>query len=93
MEFFSLLVCISVEVGTLNVNKVPLLCCCCSVVQSCQTLCNPTDCSTPGCSVPHHLPKFAQVHVHCIGDVIQSSHPLLLTSSALNLSQHLRLLQ
>ena len=34
------------------------------------------DCSTPGLSVPHHLPKFAQVHVHCILDAIQPSHPL-----------------
>ena len=28
------------------------------------TLCNPMDCGMPGFSVPHHLPKFAQVHVH-----------------------------
>ena len=34
------------------------------------------DCSTPGFPVPHHLPKFAQVHVHCIGDATQPSHPL-----------------
>ena len=34
------------------------------------------DCSTSGLTVPHHLPKFAQVHVHCIGDAIQPSHPL-----------------
>ena len=34
------------------------------------------DCSTPGLPVPHHLPKFAQVHVHCITDGIQPSHPL-----------------
>ena len=50
--------------------------CCCSVTQSCLTLCNPMDCSTPGLSVPHHLPKFAQIYVHCIGDAIQPSHPL-----------------
>ena len=37
-------------------------------------LCNLMDCSTPGFPVPHHLPKFAQVHVHCIGDAIQPSH-------------------
>ena len=47
------------------------------------------DCSTPGLPVPHHLWKFAQVHVHCIGDVIQPSYPLTSSSpSALNLSQH-----
>ena len=40
------------------------------------TLCDPMDCSTPGPSVPHHFPKFAQVHVHCISDAIQPSHPL-----------------
>ena len=39
-------------------------------------LCNPKDCSTQGLPVPHHLPEFAQVHVHCIGDAVQSSHPL-----------------
>ena len=33
------------------------------------------DCSTPG--LPHHSPEFAQVHVHCIGNAIQPSHPLL----------------
>ena len=32
--------------------------------------------SLAGLSVPHHLPKFAQVHAHCIGDAIQISHPL-----------------
>ena len=60
----------------------------CSVTQLCPTLCDPMDCSTPGLSVPHHLPKFAQVHVHCIGDAIQPSHPLRPSSlSALNFSQ------
>ena len=36
---------------------------------------------------PHHLPEFAQVHVHCIGNAVQPSHPLM-PSSALNVSQH-----
>ena len=67
-------------------------CCCFSVTQSCLTLCNPMDCSMPGLPVPHHLRKFAQVHVHCIGDAIQPSHPLML-SSALGLSQHQGLFQ
>ena len=66
--------------------------CCCSVTQSCLTLCNPMDCSMPGLPVPHHLPKFAQVHVRCIGNAIQPSHPLML-SSALGLSQHQGLFQ
>ena len=60
-----------------------------SVTQSCLTLCNTTDYSMPSLPAPHHLPKFAQVHVHCIGDAIQPPHPLMCSSpSALNLSQH-----
>ena len=62
--------------------------CCYSVTKLCLTLCDPTDCSTPGHPVPHHLTKFAQVHIHCIGDAIQPSHPQMPSSSALNLSQH-----
>ena len=53
-----------------------LLHCCCSVTKSCLTLCDPMDYSTPDFPVPHHLPEFAQVHVHCIGDAIQPSHLL-----------------
>ena len=45
----------------------------CSVDQSCPTLVNPMDCSTPGFPVFHHLPKFSQVHVHSISDAIQPS--------------------
>ena len=36
----------------------------------------PMDCSTPGFPVLHHLPEFAQTHVHCVDDAIQPSHPL-----------------
>ena len=69
-------------------------CCCCSIIQSCLTLCDPLDCSTPGLPVPHHLLKFAQVHVHCICDAIQPSHPLSPSSpSAFNFSQHQGLFQ
>ena len=39
------------------------------------------DYSMPDLPVPHHLPKFAQVHVHCFGDTIQQSH--LLTTNSL----------
>ena len=68
--------------------------CCCLVAQLCLTLCDPMDCSTPGLPVPHHLPKFAHVHVHCIGDAIQSSHPLTPSSPfVLNLPQHQGLFQ
>ena len=49
----------------------------------------PQGLSMPGLPVPPHLPKCAQVHVHCIGDAIQPSHPLTPSSpSSLNLSQH-----
>ena len=41
----------------------PTVDCCCSVAQACPTLCDPTDCSTPGSPV-HYLPEFAQIHVH-----------------------------
>ena len=54
--------------------------CCCSVPQLCLTLCNPTECSMPDLPVPHHLPKFAQVHVHFVSDAIQLRHPLLPSS-------------
>ena len=49
--------------------------CYCSVAQSWLTLGDPMDYSIPGLSVPQRLPKFAQVHVHCISDAIQPSHP------------------
>ena len=52
------------------------------VAQLSLTLCNPMDCSSPGCSVLHYLPEFAQIHVHGIGDAISLSHPLLLPSSS-----------
>ena len=47
-----------------------------SVTQSCPTLCNPIDCSTPGFPVHHQLSELAQTHVHWIDDAIQPSHPL-----------------
>ena len=50
--------------------KMPTLHCCCSVSQLCPILCEPVDCSMPGLPVPHHLPEFAHVHVHCTGDAI-----------------------
>ena len=60
-----------------------------SVTQSCPTLCDPMDCSTPGLPVHHQLPEFTQTHVHWVGDAIQPSHPLSSPSfPAFNLSQH-----
>ena len=60
-----------------------------SVTQSCPTLCNPVNPSTPGLPVHHQLPESTQTHVHQIGDAIQPSHPLSSPSPpAFNLSQH-----
>ena len=47
-----------------------------SVAQSCPTLCDPMNRSTPGFPVHHQLPEFTQTHVHQVGDAIQPSHPL-----------------
>ena len=44
-----------------------------SVAQSCPTLCDPMDCSTPGFPVHHQLPELAQTHVHHVSDAIQPS--------------------
>ena len=68
--------------------------CITSVAQSCPTLCDPMDCSTPGFPVHHQLPELTQTHVHHISDAIQPSHPLLSPSPpAFNLSQHQGLFQ
>ena len=60
-----------------------------SVTQSCPTLCDPMNRSTPGLPVHHQLPEFTQTHVHQVGDAIQLSHPLSSPSPpAPNPSQH-----
>ena len=60
-----------------------------SVTQSCPTLCDPMNHSTPGLPVHHQLPESTQTHVHWVGDAVQPSHPLSSPSPhALNLSQH-----
>ena len=65
-----------------------------SVTQSCLTLCDPMNCSTPGLLVHHQLPEFTQTHVHRVYDAIQPSHPLSSPSSyAPNPSQHQGLFQ
>ena len=38
-----------------------------SVAQSCPTLCNPMNRSTPGLPVHHQLPEFTQTHVSSLG--------------------------
>ena len=59
------------------------------VAQSCLTLCDPMDCSTPGFPVHHQLLEFTQTLLHLVGDAIQPSHALSSPSPpAFNLSQH-----
>ena len=65
-----------------------------SVAQSCPTLCDPMNCSTPGLPVHHQLPEITQTHVHGVSDAIQPSHPLSSISPlAPNPSQHQSFLQ
>ena len=65
-----------------------------SVTQSCPTLCDPMNCSTPGLPVHHRLLEFIQAHVHRVGDAIQLSHPLSSPSPpAFSLFQHQDLFQ
>ena len=64
------------------------------VSQSCLTLFDPMDCSTPGLPVHHQLPEFTQTHVHWVGDAIQPSYPLSSPSPpAFSLFQHQGLFQ
>ena len=65
-----------------------------SVTQSCPTLCDPMNRSTPGLPVHYHHPEFTQTHVHRVHDAIQPSHPGSSPSlPAPNLSQHQSLFQ
>ena len=58
-------ICISVQFSSVS-----------SVAQSCPTLCDPMNRSTPGLPVHHQLLEFTQTHVHRVSDAIQPSHPL-----------------
>ena len=65
-----------------------------SVTQSCPTLCDPMNCSTPGLPDHHQLPEFTQSHAHQVSDAIQPSHPLSSPSPpAVNPSHHQGLFQ
>ena len=65
-----------------------------SVAQSCPTLCDPINCSTPGLPVHHQLPEFSQTHDHWVGDAIHPFHSLTSPSPpAPNPSQHQSLFQ
>jgi len=65
-----------------------------SVTQSCLTLCDPMNRSTPGLPVHHQLPESTETHLHRVSDAIQPSHPLSFPSPpAPNPSQHQSLFQ
>ena len=60
-----------------------------SAAQSCPTLCDPMNHSTPGLPVHHQLLEFTQTHIHRVSDAIPPSHPLSSPSPpAFSLSQH-----
>ena len=74
------------EIGTVILKLISSVS---TVTQSCPTLCDPMNRSTPGLSVHHQLLESTQTHVHRVGDAIQPSCPLLTPSPpVLNLSQH-----
>ena len=65
-----------------------------SVAQSCSTLCDPMNRSTPGLPVHHQLLEFTQTHVHRVNDAIQPPHPLSSPSPLAPIpSQHQSLFQ
>ena len=68
--------------------------CCYSVTKLWLTLCQPMNGSMPGFPALHYLLEFVQIHVHWVGDTIQSSHPLSSPSPpAFSLSHHQGLFQ
>ena len=74
----------------IKIEKVPFS----SVIQSCPTLCDLMNRSTPGLPVHYQLPEFTQTHIHQVSDASQPSHPLLSPSPlAPNPSQHQSLFQ
>ena len=88
------MVCIVHVVATCHThNWAAFTCTFSSVAQSCLTLCNPKDCSTPGFPVHYQLWELTEIHVHQVGDAIQPTHPLSSPSPTFNLSQHQGLFQ
>ena len=85
---------IKLEVVIIFMILFPFRICLNSVTQSCPTLCDLMDCSTPGFPVHHQLLKLAQTHVHRVSDAIQPSHPLSSPSPpGFNLFHHQGLFQ
>ena len=67
--------------------------CCPSVPKLYPILCDPMDCSTPDFPVHHHLPEFAQTHVHRVGDAPTISSSVTPFSSCPHPCQHQGLFQ
>ena len=65
--------CCTAEINTLYIKHISVQFS--SVAQSCPTLCDPMNRSTPGLPVHHQLPEFTQTRVHRVSDAIQPSHP------------------
>ena len=88
--FFCFIFCISVEDIVWTKEAVQFS----SVAQSCPTICDPMNQSTPGLPVHNQLLEFTQTHVLQVSDAIQPSHPLSFPSPlAPNPSQHQGLFQ
>ena len=86
----SYLSCLTDSFATISATSVQFS----SVTQSCLTLCDPMNHSTPGLPGHHHLPEFTQTHIHRVRDAIQPSHPLSSPSPpAPNPSEHQSLFQ
>ena len=81
---FFILICLQLDYrNSIDFCNIYLVSICCSVAQSCPTLCDPRDSSIPGFPLLHYLLEFAQTHVHWVGDAIQPSQPLVPFSSCL----------
>ena len=95
MDYINLFLKVETAFHTVSYHSVQFS----SVAQSCPTLCDPMNRSTPGLPVHHQLPEFTQTHVHRVTfidgiDAIQPSHPLSSPSPpAPNPSQHQSLFQ
>ena len=86
----SILLFIFINLTNLDMSSVQFS----SVAQSCPTICDPMNRSTPGLPVHHQLLESTQTHAHRVSDAIQPSHPLLSPSPpAPNPSQHQGLFQ
>ena len=86
LRCYGFIMCFNISWGSVQLS---------SVAQSCPTLCDSMNRSTPGLPVHHQLPEFSQTHVHRVSDAIQPSHPLSSSPSppAPSPSQHQSLFQ